>query len=689
MKEVAVLVGQFESQTKEIGQAFKEDQRKELKSIETQLNTIYTEYERMEKELADMRKESGETDMKKTVEELMERQKAVEELGAQQGDGLARAEDKIGKFIETANTLMVGDATKTEKLNGLEKAVGGLEDRFSELESADLFLQEAQKQLMERTTTVEGQGKKIEESLTAKVEEQQKEVEEKLKAQVATLLKDVGELYNGQETLGEHIEKMQDDEAGRLARLEVLESNVPGLKSQVTEIHERVQSLEEEAVKTLASRMDRIDAERQQSEARATEQQQILVEENSERLAELQMRVTQLESRLLEVGQQSKGDWEVLEAQLKVLQREAEEQGRQMASVEPRASELEQRVDQMQSRIQEKITLLVSRSEEHSTLIERSSSSVAMFSEKITSYEKEVKEVTNSGSHDLDAFKQEVERKILELFDTTEDQGSQIESLTNNMSSVNDQSNRTLEDVVVTQSELAGMKKIVVDDRELIVRRVAEQKEAADLELASIAARFERLEANAQHELREVQQAVQKAESASDQCTSLEVRCGHIEVSTREQSSLVLAVEKTLTDRLEEIQELINENYNSNTGELRSLRGEVAGGTENMWTLVVEIYSALRGSTLVLKSEGVVKEHQADVLGVYRMIDSYNERPVYKQDGGENYIYSSAASCSWLVGAVVGHQYGWLRNTTAEAGASRWVPDLTSGWEYRPLVRSR
>ena len=26
-----------------------------------------------------------------------------------------------------------------------------------------------------------------------------------------------------------------------------------------------------------------------------------------------------------------------------------------------------------------------------------------------------------------------------------------------------------------------------------------------------------------------------------------------------------------------------------------------------------------------------MKEHQADVLGVYRMIDSYNERPVYKQ----------------------------------------------------------
>ena len=99
-----------------------------------------------------------------------------------------------------------------------------------------------------------------------------------------------------------------------------------------------------------------------------------------------------------------------------------------MAAVEPRAAELEQKVEEMQSKIQEKITLLVSRSEEHSTLIERSSTSVAMFSEKITSYEKEVKEVANSGTHDLDSFKQEVERKILELFDTTEDQANQIES---------------------------------------------------------------------------------------------------------------------------------------------------------------------------------------------------------------------------------------------------------------------
>ena len=55
---------------------------------------------------------------------------------------------------------------------------------------------------------------------------------------------------------------------------------------------------------------------------------------------------------------------------------------------------------------------------------------------------------------------------------------------------------------------------------------------------------------------------------------------------------------------------------------------------------------------MVLKSEGIVKKHQADVLGVYRMVDSYNDRPVYKQDGGENYIYYRLIfkhSCTFFV----------------------------------------
>jgi hypothetical protein len=37
---------------------------------------------------------------------------------------------------------------------------------------------------------------------------------------------------------------------------------------------------------------------------------------------------------------------------------------------------------------------------------------------------------------------------------------------------------------------------------------------------------------------------------------------------------------------------------------------------------------------------------------------------------------------------VVGHQYGWLRNGSESAQGKRWIPDLETGWEYRPLTRS-
>ena len=88
-------------------------------------------------------------------------------------------------------------------------------------------------------------------------------------------------------------------------------------------------------------------------------------------------------------------------------------------------------------------------------------------------------------------------------------------------------------------------------------------------------------------------------------------------------------------------------------------------------------------SSLVLRSEGKVREEQADVLGVYRLVDSHQARPLYKQDGGENFIFFSPAPPSWVVGTVVGSQYGWLRNISARAGEARWPGSLEQGWQYR------
>merc|ERR1711892_245639 len=68
MKQVSVLVSEYEVKTKEMGLVFKDDQRKEMKSIESQLNTIYTEYEKMETEMRDIKKDKLLKE--KTMDEL-------------------------------------------------------------------------------------------------------------------------------------------------------------------------------------------------------------------------------------------------------------------------------------------------------------------------------------------------------------------------------------------------------------------------------------------------------------------------------------------------------------------------------------------------------------------------------------------------------------------------------------------
>ena len=41
----------------------------------------------------------------------------------------------------------------------------------------------------------------------------------------------------------------------------------------------------------------------------------------------------------------------------------------------------------------------------------------------------------------------------------------------------------------------------------------------------------------------------------------------------------------------------------------------------------------------MIKSEGSVADELMDVLGVYRVVEKYNNRPLFKQDSGENYVY--------------------------------------------------
>jgi len=213
-----------------------------------------------------------------------------------------------------------------------------------------------------------------------------------------------------------------------------------------------------------------------------------------------------------------------------------------------------------------------------------------------------------------------------------------LDSMERSIMTLTEQSNKVMEDVVRQEEEVREIRKDMKTDQNLIIIRFNTHKDAVDKLIQKVEEKVSFLENSQREELVQLASLERKASEYEDIYSRLEVRQANEEA------------------------------------------GPLLEKGEEMKTH--------RGSTVVLKSEGGVAENQGDVLGVYRMVDTYSDRPVYKQDGGENYIYYSSASSSWLVGTVVGHEHAWLRNTSEEAPSTRWVPDLQAGWEYRPLVRS-
>lgn len=79
---------------------------------------------------------------------------------------MAGVSDKLQSIINQANTLLINDATHLERISNLETQVAGeINGKLSNLESADLYLQEAHKVLSERTSLIEKYSKYVEEKV--------------------------------------------------------------------------------------------------------------------------------------------------------------------------------------------------------------------------------------------------------------------------------------------------------------------------------------------------------------------------------------------------------------------------------------------------------------------------------------------------------------------------------------------
>ena len=51
---------------------------------------------------------------------------------------------------------------------------------------------------------------------------------------------------------------------------------------------------------------------------------------------------------------------------------------------------------------------------------------------------------------------------------------------------------------------------------------------------------------------------------------------------------------------------------------------------------------------------------------MYRSVDWSNNKPVYKQENGENYLYYNSNHRSWMVASYVGNEYAWMRYPLSE-----------------------
>ena len=143
ISQVSVLVQEYETKSKDVGQMLREDHRKEMSSIESQLNTIYQEYEKMEKSLEDYRSSYSN--------DWIEISKATKN----NEDNLAKTDEKMNAIMEQANSLMINDARQDEALGKLDSRVKSVEEKHLSLEEADVFLQQAQRQITEKTSALE------------------------------------------------------------------------------------------------------------------------------------------------------------------------------------------------------------------------------------------------------------------------------------------------------------------------------------------------------------------------------------------------------------------------------------------------------------------------------------------------------------------------------------------------------
>merc|ERR1712227_233592 len=457
------------------------------------------------------------------------------------------------------------------------------------------------------------------------------------------------QIMHSVELLDDKINNIDEKQPKIKAELEKLDVSMLSISQKVVSMEESMMMQVEKSkfVESLNARVTQLDEMRQQSEARAKENSESETLKVSKEMSELRNKMEAnsnsigiLVPRMDKIESDMNRSIESVTEKIRQTSDETnnmfvkirEDMKASLISTEDKMNLIRNGMQSIQAENDScfndhelKLQKILSATEEHSNFFTTITSNIASMESKMSSYDSKQKAVTENLLITSEAQLNEFRNKFdSRITEIMRKVDSHSDQFDQNELNLVDLKRKFDENYVHTQRDLDEIRKKISNEKDLIVMKIREHKET----LESL-------------------------------FTSLEEKIELIETTQIKESSRVEVIEKS-TESLERL----------------SLQFEKR----------IKDVEKLGEDTTVLWKE--LSELQEDVLGVYRMVDSYNDRPVYKQDGGENYIYYSSTSNTWFVGTVVGHQYGWLRNSTENASSRRWIPDLKSGWEYRPLVRS-
>jgi len=189
-------------------------------------------------------KHQEETDSDESMESEFSFHLLLQKIESQ-NESIKKLDDKMEKVINQANTLLINDATHLERIYNLERKGEEIDRKLTNLESADLYLQESQRMLIERTSIVEKYSKFEEEtfhSMTNQKEKQKnKQIEdsdfhykqEELENRITVLESSVSDLSN-ERGIQEEISEFKD----KLRHLKVFNNIRNTNTTKITESHE-------------------------------------------------------------------------------------------------------------------------------------------------------------------------------------------------------------------------------------------------------------------------------------------------------------------------------------------------------------------------------------------------------------------------------------------------------------------